>query len=64
MAECVVCSYPLIHVASGNLVEFKRNEDPKAKEVVAKHNIELKEGDTPVGCYVCPECGYCTWLEN
>ena len=64
MADCVVCSYPLIHIAEGNLVDLKFNDDPEAKEVMEKHDIEVQEGETPVGCYACPMCGACVWLEN
>jgi hypothetical protein len=64
MADCVVCSYPMIHVANGNLVNMEVKADPKAREAVKKHNIELEKGDKSVGCYVCPECGHCAWLEQ
>ena len=64
MADCVVCSYPLIHVANGNLVGFEMSDEPEARDVMKKHNIDFKEGETPVGCYVCPECASCVWLEE
>jgi hypothetical protein len=65
MAECVTCAYPMIHVANGNLGQLTGVDDPKAKEAMEKHGIELKENeDTPVGCYVCPKCGHCVWLET
>lgn len=64
MAECVTCAYPMIHVANGNLGKLKYTEDPQAKEALEKHHIDLKEDDTPVGCYVCPKCGHCVWLET
>jgi hypothetical protein len=55
----------MIHLAKGNIYI---NKDVKAnrtvREKLAKHNIKLKEGETPIGCYVCPECGACTWLEE
>jgi hypothetical protein len=54
----------MIHVANGNLVNPFVKDDSEAKAVIEKHGIELKEGDTPVGCYVCPECGHCAWLET
>lgn len=64
MLDCVVCAYPIIHVANGNLVDLFVKQDAEAKAAIEKHDIELKEGETPVGCYVCPECGYCVWLET
>jgi hypothetical protein len=54
----------MIHVANGNLVDLFVKQDAEAKAAIEKHDIELKEGATPVGCYVCPECGYCVWLET
>ena len=65
MADCVVCSYPMIHLANGNMMinkDIVANE--KVRETLEKHDIELKEGETPIGCYVCPECGHCAWLET
>ena len=64
MPDCVVCSYPTIHVANGNVVNLDVKANEKVRETLDKHNVELKEGDTTVGCYVCPECGHCTWLET
>ena len=64
MPDCVVCSYPMIHVANGNLKDVTLSDYKDAKKVVKEKNIDLKEGETPVGCYVCPECGFCTWLET
>lgn len=64
MALCVACNYQMIQVANGNLVDPTVKDDSEAKAVLEKHGIELKEGDTPVGCYVCPECGHCAWLET
>jgi uncharacterized protein (UPF0212 family) len=29
-----------------------------------RQELNLKEGEIPVGCYVCPECGHCAWLET
>lgn len=64
MALCVACNYQMIQVANGKLADLFVKNDPKAKAAIEKHDIELKEGDTPVGCYVCPECGHCVWLET
>jgi len=65
MADCVTCAYPMIHVANGNLRNLKPTDDVNAKEAMKKHNIELKEeDDATVGCYVCPKCGHCVWLEE
>jgi hypothetical protein len=55
----------MIHLAKGNMMINKdviANE--KVRETLEKHDIELKEGETPIGCYVCPECGHCAWLET
>ena len=54
----------MIHVANGNLKDVTLSDYKDAKKVVKEKNIDLKEGETPVGCYVCPECGFCTWLET
>jgi len=54
----------MIHVANGNLVELEVIADPKAREALEKHKIELDESNRSVGCYVCPECGHCEWLEQ
>lgn len=65
MADCVVCAYPMIHLAKGNIhINKDVIANRKVKETAEKHNIELKEGETPVGCYVCPECGHCAWVEE
>jgi hypothetical protein len=64
MADCVVCSYPMIHVANGRVVNMEVKADPKAREALEKHKIELDESNRSVGCYVCPECGHCEWLEQ
>jgi hypothetical protein len=48
----------MIHLASGNMMINKdviANE--KVRETLEKHDIELKEGETPIGCYVCPAHG-------
>jgi hypothetical protein len=55
----------MIHVASGNLRDLKFSDDVNAKEAMEKHKVELEDkDDTPVGCYVCPKCGHCVWLEE
>ena len=64
MADCVACSYPMIQVASGQVVGLNMKKDEKVKEVLEKHDIQVKEDDAALGCYVCPGCGHCTWLEE
>jgi hypothetical protein len=55
----------MIHLAKGNIYINKDViANRKVKETAQKHAIELKEGETPIGCYVCPKCGACTWLEE
>jgi hypothetical protein len=54
----------MLQVAKGQIVGLNLAKDEKVKKVLDKHKIELKEEDATVGCYVCPECGHCTWLED
>jgi len=64
MADCVACAYPMVQVAKGQRVGFHFEDDLEAKKVIEKHDIKMKEEDASVGCYVCPECGHCVWLEE
>ena len=65
MADCIACSYPMLQVASGQVVGLNFKKDKDLVEILKKHDIVLKEDDpTKVGCYVCPECGNCIWLEE
>jgi DNA-directed RNA polymerase subunit M/transcription elongation factor TFIIS len=64
MANCVVCSYTMIHVKDGNVINKDVKANEKVREVLEKQQAELEAGETPVGCYICPECGHCTWLET
>ena len=63
--DCVTCAYPMIYAATGHLKDLRPTDDVNAKETLKKHNIELEDAeDRPVGCYVCPKCGHCVWLET
>jgi hypothetical protein len=58
MADCVVCNYPMVHVANGYLVDLKEDGSTEAKVVTcdanaviafgSKHNVRKLNGEDAV----------------